>query len=87
MLEQFILLEDDTFFVLTTGHESVVILRFDKDFNTKSDLIGKNIFLLDYKIFQEIAWKKGIDDQSVNDSLSGYLINLKKGGVKNGNSK
>lgn len=80
MYEQFILLEDDTFLILTTSPKSVVIIRFDKDFNTKSDLMGKNIFLLDYKTFGDIAWKSGIDDQSVNDAVSDYLINLKKGG-------
>lgn len=76
---KFVSLEDDTFLMLTSSPESVVIIRFDKDFNTKSDLMNRKIFLIDRKSFNEIRNKlTEKNDQTVNDALSNYLILLSR---------
>ena len=77
MLVKFIPLTDDTLLVLASGPKSVVIIRFDKDFNTKNDLMNRKIFLVDRKAFEEIRNKLvEKNDQAVNDALSNYLTFL-----------
>jgi uncharacterized protein len=73
-------LEDDTFLVVTYGPESIVVLRFDKDFNTKSDLMGKNIFLIDGETVGNLFHRKDIapGDEGSSDVLYEYLSKLKK---------
>lgn len=73
-------LEDDTFLVLSYGPKSIVALRFDKDLRTKSDLMGKNVFLIDRNALINLRSKiKDSSDSGTGDALSKYLLKLKKG--------
>jgi len=79
MWVKFVSLEDDTFLMLISSPKSVVIIRFDKDFNTKFDLMNRKIFLIDRRAFVEIRNKlTEKNDQTVNDALSNYLTSLTK---------
>jgi hypothetical protein len=73
-------LEDDTFLVVGfLKHQnppSIIILRFDKDFKTKSDLAGKKIFLFDHEIYSKM--KRPLDDQTANDFFYNFLIKIRK---------
>ena len=77
-------LEDDTFLILFDIPQSLLIIRFDKNFNTKKgNFFGKDIFLLDRKTFVDIRNKLPDDnDQAVNDVLSAYLTQLREEGKK-----
>ncbi|MDI6761507.1 MAG: hypothetical protein QME83_00600 [Thermodesulfobacteriota bacterium] len=77
-------LEDDTFLILFKVPNSLLFIRFDRNFNTKrSDLLGKDIFLLDRKAFADIRNKlTDGNDQAVNDALSAYLTSIRKEGEK-----
>ncbi len=77
---QFVPLEDDTFLLYDSFGN--IIVRFDKDFNTKSGLMNKRVFLIDEKVIRELRNKSKGDDQSQNDAIYKYLLNLKKGGKK-----
>lgn len=80
----FIPLEDDTFLLYDAGGN--IIIRFDKDFKTKSSLINNKVFVLDRKKTNDILWKTGIDDQALNNDMADYLIKLKKE-ASNGTNK
>lgn len=72
-------LEDDTFLILSYGSNSIVALRFDKDLKTKSDLMGKNVFLIDCNTLINLRSKiKDSSDSGTSDALSKYLLKLKK---------
>ena len=77
-VEYLIPLEDDTFLVASHGPESIVIIRFDKEFNTKSELIGKNIFIIDEKVTEDIYSKIGIYDASRDEALYEYILKIKE---------
>jgi uncharacterized protein YecT (DUF1311 family) len=76
--EYLIHLNDDTFLVVSHGPESIVIIRFDKDFNTKSDLMGKNIFMIDYKVIKNLFRGIDINDPSRDNALYEYILKTKK---------
>jgi hypothetical protein len=84
-----ILLEDDTFllvgFIEHQKPKSIIIIRFDKDFGTKSDLIGKKLFLMDESIYKKMQ-SPPIDDNKAHKLLYEYLTKHKKGG-SHGNPK
>lgn len=86
-------LEDDTFMLVfrfireINGKRSVPIIRFDKDFNTKADLIKYNFFLLDRLEYINVIEKSKGDDNSNHEVVADYLLKLKKGGSKDGDSK
>jgi hypothetical protein len=79
-VEYLVPLEDDTFLFVSHGPESVVILRFDKDFNTKSDLMGKNIFIIDCQTADRLYERnKNVPaDAGTDDALYEYLLKFKK---------
>ncbi len=73
-------LEDDTFlfigFLKYQNPPSIIIIRFDKDFKTKSDLVGRKVFLFDEEIYKKM--KRPLDDQAANDYFYNYLIKIRK---------
>jgi len=81
----FIPLEDDTFLLYDYGGN--IIIRFDKDFKTKSSLINNKVFMLDKKKTDDILWKTGIDDQALNNDMAVYLMKQKKEASNGTNSK
>ncbi|MGH7771542.1 MAG: hypothetical protein ACREQA_04840, partial [Candidatus Binatia bacterium] len=70
-------LEDDTFLIYS--YDENLILRLDKDFNSKSDLLGRRVFIIDTDAYQEVALRSAGDDQGINDALTDYVLTLKKG--------
>ncbi len=82
-------LEDDTFIIVgLIEHkipQSIVIIRFDKDLKTKSDLINKKLFLMDESIYNKMQ-SPPIDDNKAHKLLYEYLTKHKKGG-SHGNPK
>jgi len=76
-------LEDDTFllvgFIEHQKPKSIIIIRFDKDLKTKSDLINKKLFLMDEGIYKKMQLPP-IDDNKAHKLLYEYLIEQKKGG-------
>lgn len=73
-------LEDETFlivgFLQYHNPPSIIIVRFDKDFKTKSDLVGRKVFLFDEGIYKKM--KRPLDDQAANDYFYNYLIKIRK---------
>jgi len=86
-------LEDNTFMMVfkfirdINGNRSVPIIRFDKDFNTKTDLMKYNFFLLDRSEYVKVIQKSKGDDNSNHEVVADYLMKLKKGGMRDGNDK
>jgi len=80
----FIPLEDETF--LIADENSKAVIRFDKDLNTKSDLLNNRIFIVDKKVIDGFN-AKAVNDQDRTEAIYKHIINLKKGGLKNGDSK
>jgi hypothetical protein len=76
-------LEDDTFIIVgLIEHKqpkSIVIIRFDKELKTKSDLINKKLFLMDESIYKKIQ-SPPIDDNKAHKLLYEYLTKHKKEG-------
>ncbi|MGI0025171.1 MAG: hypothetical protein ACREA4_08510 [Nitrososphaera sp.] len=71
-------LEDDTFLLYSYGEN--LILRLDKDFKSKSDLLNRRIFLINQDIYLKITNASlRRDDQALNDVLVSYVLTLKKG--------
>lgn len=66
-------LEDEAFLLI---HLNIVI-RLDKDLNTKSHLLNKSFFLLDKKVYDKLSFEG--NDQQVADAIYKHIINLKKG--------
>jgi hypothetical protein len=85
---QYIPLEDDTFLIIGflqyQKPPSVIIIRFDKDLKTKSNLMNKKLFLFDEEIYQKM--QRPMDDQTENKFFYEYLMKLKRGG-SHGNYK
>ncbi|MBI2412626.1 MAG: hypothetical protein HYV24_05405 [Deltaproteobacteria bacterium] len=74
---KFALFEDDTFLLYDTAGE--FIIRFDKDLSTKSSLLNNMVFLIDRADYIKIVNKLGVvDDQTIDNALAKYLIELKK---------
>jgi len=77
---KFVPLEDGTFLIYDA--EGNFIIRFDENFNTKSTLMSRKVFLIsrsDYeKIYDKQAKESKINDQAMNDVIAKYLINLKE---------
>jgi len=73
-------LEDDTFlmvgFLKYQNPPSVVVIRFDQNFGTRSDLLGKKIFLFNEEIYHKYNGPR--DDQAVNDFFYNYLRKTRK---------
>jgi len=80
---KFVPLEDDTFIMLgLIEHKkpkSIVIIRFDKDLKTKSDLIKNKLFLMDESIYKKMQ-SPPIDDNKAHKLLYEYLIKHNYGG-------
>jgi hypothetical protein len=80
----FVPLEDETF--LLVEFDGNTVIRFDKDFNTKSDLLNKKIFVVERTTIEEIRNKlkkqKKYDEQSYYDAIQDYVITQKQGGTK-----
>jgi hypothetical protein len=83
MQMKYIPLEDDTFllvgFIEHQKPKSIVIIRFDKDFKTNSDLMGKKLFLMDESIYKKMQ-SPPIDDNKAQKLLYEHLTKQKKGG-------
>jgi hypothetical protein len=77
----FIPLDDDSFLLYNGGGN--FIIRYDKNFNTKTSLQNNKIFFVDRKdILNKLADKSNNNDQLTNDIIAKYLLNLKKEGEK-----
>lgn len=73
----FISLEDETF--LVADQKGKAVIRFDKDLNTKSDLLNNRIFIVDKKVIDGFN-AKAVNDQDRTEAVYKHIINLKKGG-------
>lgn len=77
-------LEDDTFLIVE--FDGNIIIRLDKNFNTKSDLLNRSIFLIDRdiidKIEQDLKKQNKINDQTMCDAVYDYVIKVKKSNNK-----
>lgn len=86
---KYIPLEDDTFllvgFIEHKKPKTVVIIRFNKDLNTKSDLINKKLYLMGESIYEKMQ-SPPIDDNKAHKLLYEHLTKQKKGG-SHGNNK
>jgi len=86
-------LEDNTFILAfrfireINGNRGVPVIRFDKDLNTKADLMKFNFFMLDRSEYGNVIQKSKGDDNSNHEVVADYLLKLKKGGLRDGNSK
>jgi hypothetical protein len=67
------LLEDDTFLILRHN----MIIRLDKDLNTKSRLLNNRLFLLDKNVYDKLSFEG--NDQQVVDAIYKHILQLKKG--------
>ena len=80
--DSFIPLDDGTFLLL--NRDGGFILRFDKDLNTKSELLNKKVYLIDRDFFvKNFVDKYRLDDsaqsyQTLHDELLKYFMSLKK---------
>ncbi|MBF0118877.1 MAG: DUF1311 domain-containing protein [Desulfobacterales bacterium] len=81
----FILLEDETF--LMFEEEGNMVIRFDSNFNTKSDLINKHIFVIDKEIIENLRENLGeknkiekvdVNDQTISDVVEKYIMKSMK---------
>lgn len=80
-------LEDDTFlfvgFLKNQSPPSVVVIRFARDFETKSDLINKKVFVVDEEVYEKLTYKPDLDNQvKVDQAMYNYLIKIKKNNKK-----
>ncbi|PYV83772.1 MAG: hypothetical protein DMG05_25565 [Acidobacteria bacterium] len=79
-------LEDGTF--LLYDQDGNIIMRFDRDFNTKSELLNRRVFVVDRQAMDafvlEYIKRRNLDynDQTLNDAVYAYVANLKKAGAK-----
>lgn len=75
----FIPLEDETF--LVADQKGKAVIRFDKDLNTKSDLLNKRIFIVDKKVIDGFN-AKAVNDQERTEAVYKYIQQkkLEKGG-------
>jgi hypothetical protein len=77
----FVLLNDGTF-LLINGYGGFII-RFDKDLNTKSELLNKKLFLIDRDVFvkkflnKHKLGKTAKDLQALHDDLVKYFMDIK----------
>ncbi len=76
---RYVPLGDDTFLIIGfleyQDPPTIIIIRFGKDFKTKSDLLGKKIFLVDEGIYRKAQGRKEfpLNDQEANDFFYNYL--------------
>ena len=79
-------LEDGTF--LLYDQDGNIIMRFDRDCNTKSELLNRRVFVVDRQAMDafvlEYIKRRNLDynDQTLNDAVYAYVANLKKAGAK-----
>lgn len=78
-------LEDDTFLMVSSFRDDdrmrIQIIRFNKDFTTKVELMKYNLFMLDRSEYIGVIQKSKGDDNSNNEVVAEYLQMLKRGGV------
>lgn len=73
---------DATGFAIQVGGKKNenLILRVDKDFNSKTNLLNRRVFLIDADIYRQFTnASRRRDDQALNDVLINYVLTLKKG--------
>jgi hypothetical protein len=79
-------LKDGTFLLADTNGN--VLMRFDREFNTKSELLHRKVFIVDRQSMEtfvlEFVKQHNLDynDQTLNDAVYEYVTNLKKAGAK-----
>jgi len=79
-------LDDGTFLLYDQGGN--LILRFDRSFNSRSDLLDRKVFVVEHgelvQYLQEYFRKNGLDsnDQTINDGVYEYIVSLRKAGGK-----
>lgn len=79
-------LEDGTF--LLYDQDGNIIMRFDREFNTKSELLNRRVFVVDRQAMDafvlEFVKQRNLDynDQTLNDAVYEYVTNLKKAGAQ-----
>lgn len=79
-------LEDGTF--LLYDQNGNVFMRFDREFNTKSELLNQRVFVVDRQSIDafvaEYITQNNLDDndQTHNDAVYAYVNKLKKAGAK-----
>lgn len=75
-------LEDGTFFVIDTWGN--LIVRFDENLNTKSELLNSRVFLVDRKVIEDIRYElqkeNKYNDQTLTDAIYEYVTDHKKEG-------
>jgi hypothetical protein len=75
--------DDNTFLVFGTlryqDPPSVVAIRFDKNWNTKSDLVGRKVFVVDKDVYDDL-WEKHNSEPAVNEAMYEYLLKIRKEG-------
>jgi len=80
----FVPLKDSTFLLLDKIGN--FIIRFDKNFNSKSDLLNRRIFLINRNTIKSLEDKllreKRFNDQIYSNEIYNYLMELKKEGRK-----
>lgn len=78
-------LDDDTF--ILCEEDGNIVLRLDENFNSKSNLINKKIFIIAQEKFEkienELNKKNKLSDQTINDAVYDYLIEIRGANGKN----
>ncbi|CAI4029615.1 hypothetical protein DNFV4_00033 [Nitrospira tepida] len=79
-------LEDGTF--LLYDQYGNIIMRFDRKFNTKSELLNRKVFVVDRQALETFVLERvkqrnqDYNDQTLNDAVYEYVTNLNKAGAK-----
>jgi len=80
----FVPLEDDNFMIIDM--EGNIIIRFDKNLITKSDLLNKRLYVIERKVVDELREKlkrlNQYNDQTLTDAVYQNIIKLRKEGEK-----
>jgi hypothetical protein len=71
-------LEDDSLLVFDLGGN--LVIRLDRDLNSRSELVGKTVFLLDRSTTR--AFERGRNDQEAADAGFAYIETLRQGGAR-----
>jgi hypothetical protein len=81
ILPTFISLDDETF-LFTASFDCNLIIRMDKDFKTRSNLLNRRLFILDRMVVENIQDNlkdKGVyNDQTMNNAVFEYVEKIRK---------
>jgi hypothetical protein len=78
-------LEDGTF--LRYDQNGNVVMRFDRELNSKSELVNHKVFVVDRQamdafVEEYMKQRNRSDDQILNDAVYAYVTHLKKAGAQ-----